>query len=267
MAKLDSTGISRLIEQRINPESDFHPDFTELHGIRRQDVQECPTIGDFYSQVFDELNNQVVFTWKRFDGRVIDQLSEKYGLQRPDCVMIDASKFANQTLGSHPKLEDHAAALGIVFNPHQAIEDAAAELRVIEKGLSKIPNFATLLSLLIDCSYDFKSADASQHSTSIPRGMFPEKVDPAKYSVNTASEHFGKKYYFTGTWRDMSKSEVVKFLAGHGFESLPRHLATMDFLIKGDKGIGEGRIKATEKWIKKKVGKSGLWTSTSSATN
>jgi hypothetical protein len=123
---------------------------------------------------------------------------------------------------------------------------------VVEKGLNTIPDFATLLSLLIDCSYEFKFADASQHSPSIPMGRFPEKVDPAKYSVNTASEHFGKKYYFTGTWRDMSKDDMVNFLAGHGFESLPNGpRATMDFLIKGDKGIGEGRIKKTEEWIAK----------------
>lgn len=122
----------------INPETYFNPYNIRVHGIREEDVQDALTFSQLWPTIKNYLSgNLVVAHNASFDMSVIRQTLDRDGLAYPE---MDYLCTANISKRVWPQLENHrlntlANHHGIVFQHHNALEDARVAAKVMQKAM------------------------------------------------------------------------------------------------------------------------------------
>ena len=124
----------------IDPEDEFAPISTWIHGIDAARVKGAPK----FSQVFDHLSsllaNQIVVSHTAFDRVSIARASAKYGIPIVDWQWLDTACVARRAWKQFSRsgygLANLAEWCGISFEHHRADEDARAAGEVLLRAVS-----------------------------------------------------------------------------------------------------------------------------------
>ena len=137
-------GVVRVIEGRVNscfstlvdPEEHFNSFNVRLHGIGHAEVHCAPAFDDVFAELFDWLDGGVLVSHTFFDRSALDGAARKYGLPIVPVTWLDSVAIARRAWpekrgrGGY-RLAKLAAALGISFKHHDALEDAKAAAGVV----------------------------------------------------------------------------------------------------------------------------------------
>ena len=118
----------------INPEDTFDSFNINLTKITPEMVSDKPTFKEYWPEIEDWLiNNIVVGHNVTFDLGVVSRSLQKYNLQIPDFDYCCTLHLSRKTLNLNSyKLTNIAKSLNIVYDAHNAIEDARATYEVLE---------------------------------------------------------------------------------------------------------------------------------------
>lgn len=123
----------------INPLDHFDPMNMHIHGITPHDVRKAPTWKGIVEQVRAATENQTVVTHGSFDRSALARVCAKHQVSPLDCQWLDTCMVVRRTWEdvaySGYGLSAMARRLGIVFNHHDAAEDATATGRVLVHAL------------------------------------------------------------------------------------------------------------------------------------
>lgn len=118
----------------IKPPTKFDPINISIHGITEGMVEDAPTFGEIWSQVYPYLTQSKIVMYSDFDAKVLKSLVRKYDLKpigtshlRLDC--FDVCQAARDAIGglTNYKLPTVCEYLGIGgLNHHEATSDAEA---------------------------------------------------------------------------------------------------------------------------------------------
>ena len=115
----------------VDPEDEFHPITSSIHGIDEEDVRGAPKWPEVWLKLHEMFHGNVVVCHGHFDRVATRQACEKYGLAEFQCTWLDTAKVARRTwdkdvLEYGYGMESIADYLGIEFLHHDAMEDARA---------------------------------------------------------------------------------------------------------------------------------------------
>lgn len=118
----------------INPEDTFDYINIQITKIEPQMVKNSPTLPQYWKEIQTELTeNTIVGHNITYDLRVLSKSLQRYNINVPEfnycCTLTQSRK--NMDLPSY-KLENIAKTLGIIYKPHNAMEDAKAAYELFE---------------------------------------------------------------------------------------------------------------------------------------
>lgn len=128
---------NKVIERKyslINPEDTFDYMNMQITKIAPHMVEDSPTLKEYWKEIKSCLTENVVVGHNiTYDLRVLSKSLQRYNIEIPDfnyCCTLTQSR-RNLVLPSY-KLENIAKKLHIIYNPHNAIEDARASYELFE---------------------------------------------------------------------------------------------------------------------------------------
>lgn len=139
VAKLHDGGVDAVLDRLVNPNQPFDKRNVETHGIQEHDTASAPTFQEVFAELRALLHEQIVFTWRRFDGQAIAAACADLGIAPPLCVWVDAHPLVyrnDPNLTHNMRLDDICKYHGITYTPHHAASDATATMKVVQKCLA-----------------------------------------------------------------------------------------------------------------------------------
>jgi DNA polymerase III subunit epsilon len=127
-------------EQLVDPETDFDQLNSMIHGIGESHVTNAPTFPEVFGACIARLDG-VVVSHTRFDQAALTAAAGRYHLECPAWRWLDSAavvrcawpeRYGRAGYG----LENVAADLGIVYEPHRAVEDAWAAGQVLLQAIA-----------------------------------------------------------------------------------------------------------------------------------
>lgn len=123
----------------VNPQTDFAPFNTELHGISAQTVSNAPTFAELWVALAPFLARHALVQHSRFDEKAIAAACKLYGLPVPPWYWTDSVTVARK---AWPELKGNGGhglgnlkkVLELDFQHHDAGEDARASALVVLKA-------------------------------------------------------------------------------------------------------------------------------------
>ncbi|MDA8361610.1 MAG: 3'-5' exonuclease [Gammaproteobacteria bacterium] len=106
-----------------------HFEFTPIHGLTWEHVQNAPTFAELWPQIspYIEQADFLLAHNASFDQGVLGRCCEHYGLPMPQRPFICTVQLARRKWGIYPtRLPDVCARLGIALSHHDAGSDARA---------------------------------------------------------------------------------------------------------------------------------------------
>ena len=126
----------------IRPPSLYiRPDFTEIHGLTADDVKDAPTFAELWNSAIKHFIGDLPLAAHNasFDMDVLRAVLEWYDLEIPALSYFCTCSLARHTW---PGLESYALSalagnFGIVYNAHNALDDAATCGRLVQLAAKK----------------------------------------------------------------------------------------------------------------------------------
>lgn len=120
----------------VNPEKQFDPWNTRIHGITEDDVRDSPTLAEIRSELSVRLHGSVVVSHTGFDRIAFDRAMAKNRLEQLQVTWLDSAKIARRAWPDRYArrgygLKSVAQDLGIPFRHHDALEDARAAAEIV----------------------------------------------------------------------------------------------------------------------------------------
>ena len=117
----------------IDPQDEFDPWNTSVHGITEDDVKGARTLPEIRQKLGHRLHDQILVSHTHFDRIALDCAMERYDLPKLRVTWLDSCKIARY---AWPHLESHglkqiASYLGISFDHHNALEDARMAAKLV----------------------------------------------------------------------------------------------------------------------------------------
>ena len=136
----DAGQVSSCWQSVIDPEDEFAPVNTWIHGIDDARVRGAPTFSQIFDHMGSLLADQIVVSHTAFDRVSIERASTKYGLPIVDRRWLDTACVARRAWKQFSRfgygLADLAEWCGIQFEHHRADEDARAAGEVLLRAVS-----------------------------------------------------------------------------------------------------------------------------------
>ena len=134
------------------PELYIRPDFTEIHGLTVADVKDAPTFADIWESDIKSFicGFPLAAHYAEFDMGVLRAVLEWYSLTIPKLSYFCTCSLARHTwpgLKSYSltALADH---FGIVYNAHNALDDAMTCGKLVQMASEKPGNSKSVKGLL-----------------------------------------------------------------------------------------------------------------------
>ena len=128
-------------ETLINPEDYFDSINTSIHGISSDMVENSPTFPEIKDELQNMIGGKVLFHHMPFDKVAINRTLLKYQLEIKNPIWIDSAKVVRRTWSEYSSsgygLKSITKSLNIIFNHHNALEDAIATGKVVLIALEK----------------------------------------------------------------------------------------------------------------------------------
>ena len=132
---LDGT-ISDAISILVNPEEDFEPINTSIHGIGSRTVRGALTMPLIHPKFSELTDGTVMVSHSSFDRQALERATQKYDLQMPRVRWLDSGRIARAAWPERYgrdgwKLKQIADDLGISFQHHEAVDDARVSAEIV----------------------------------------------------------------------------------------------------------------------------------------
>ncbi|WON74775.1 exonuclease domain-containing protein [Nitrosospira sp. Is2] len=209
-------------ESLINPLDYFDWFNVEVHGIDEYDVVDAPTFPQVASEILRRIENRVVVSHTSFDRTALYQAMVRHKLAEVPCQWLDTARVVRRAWGqwSHRGygLTNVCRELGIVFNAHNALEDARAAGEVLLQAFR-----ATGLGL-------------EEWIIRARQPINPEANEPIAREGNPEGVLFGHEIVFTGALV-VTRREAAVLAAESGCTVAGDVRKTTTLLVVGDQDI------------------------------
>lgn len=125
----------------IDPQDEFDEINISIHGIESTDVEGSPTFAALFPTLAGLLSSQVVVHHTAFDRIAIARAMEKSSLPPLSCLWLDSARVARRMWEQYRQsgygLANLAADFGIVFEHHDASEDARAAGEIMHRAIAE----------------------------------------------------------------------------------------------------------------------------------
>lgn len=186
----------------INPKTEFNSFNTNIHGIRKCDTLEAPTFDEIYNTISKYLNSRITIHHCHFDRTAINRACDIKNLAPINTQWLDSAKIVRRTWEefaySGYGLSNVAHHLNIDFKHHDALEDAIAAGRVVNKAC-QITGLSVEDWLL-------------QVDAPIRNGSRKKK----KLKINKDGHLYGECIVFTGAFKSISRRTAEKIAMKSG---------------------------------------------------
>ena len=120
----------------VNPEAEFDPWNTYIHGITEDDVRGSPTLPQLHDELRDRLNAAVIVSHTAFDRVAVARGLAKYDLDPLAATWLDSARVARRAwpdeFGKRGwGLKTIAKAFDISFRHHDALADARVAALIV----------------------------------------------------------------------------------------------------------------------------------------
>lgn len=119
----------------VDPQDYFDPMNVAVHGIEEASVYGAPKWADVHTRLHALTRSKTLVCHTPFDRSATQRASELCSLPPFDCQWLDTARVARRAWPQFAKsgygLKNVAEALGVVFRPHDALEDARAAGEVL----------------------------------------------------------------------------------------------------------------------------------------
>lgn len=128
----------------VDPEDEFDPFNTYIHGITEDDVSGSPTIPEIQVELRKQLDNAVVASHTSFDRVAIERAFENYNIPQMQIRWMDSAKVARRAWPERfgvrgYALKNVAKELEIALGKHHdALDDAKASAGIILKACADL---------------------------------------------------------------------------------------------------------------------------------
>jgi DNA polymerase III epsilon subunit-like protein len=166
--------------------------FTYLHGISARTVKGAPTFADVLPVLREALSGYTIYQHSGFDRSAVSAACHHANLAVPDWEWRDSVQVARRAWPELRRNGGHGLAslkrhLGLVFEHHDAGEDARAAAEVVLKAeraqLEKSQNFTVLAARKGRHAEDFELIDDGDDRLDVSMEL------AIPYSAPTASQH------------------------------------------------------------------------------
>ncbi len=169
----------------VNPEDWFDPWNVSIHGIRKKDVRNCPTLPAIRDELRARLRGSILVSHTSFDRVAFERAMTKYNLEQLQVTWLDSAKIARrawpESYGQRGYgLKNVAKDLNIPFKHHDALEDARAAAKIV----------------LHACA--FTETDVEEWLRRVDSPIFPSSRESARREGNVEGALFGETVLFTG---------------------------------------------------------------------
>ena len=117
-------------ETLVNPQADFDPLNTHIHGITADMTAEAPALPDIYDEIATRLRGKTVVSHTDFDRISLRRALRLYGLPPIECTWLDSATIARRAWKQFARkgyaLKNVCDFLGYAFEHHNALADAKA---------------------------------------------------------------------------------------------------------------------------------------------
>lgn len=219
LAFVSEAGVISSHSLLIDPEDNFSPTNSAIHGINQQMVDEAANFADAVIVLRDLLEGHTLVQHSPFDKRAFDAACARYGVAALDSKWIDSIKVAKNAWPEFKAsggygLANLTSLLQINFKHHDAEEDAKAAAEIViaaEKVTGK--------------SYD------QVGSIQIKRVASPTTVEG-----NSSGRLYGEIACFTGEL-NMTRAEASKSAASLGISVKSGVTKKTTMLVVGDQDL------------------------------
>lgn len=122
-------------ERMLDPEALVSPLNTRVHGMTGRDLAGLPRLSDVWGDIEERLANRIVVCHTMFDRMALTAAAERAGLRMFEGRWLDSAGVARRTWPQFAHrgwgLASVAAYLGVVFEHHNAGEDARAAAEIV----------------------------------------------------------------------------------------------------------------------------------------
>lgn len=119
----------------VDPNVDFNPVNTSVHGIRSDDVHHAPSLTEIHEKVSTILNGRIVVSHSQFDRNAMQKAFRKENLPQLTCRWLDSARVVRATWSQCARkgygLQAVCQMIGYEFRHHDALEDAKAAAHVM----------------------------------------------------------------------------------------------------------------------------------------
>ncbi len=234
----------RIVERRswlIRPEPFyFDPFTTAIHGLRTRDVQNAPSFGQLWPEVFPYLEGSVVAAHHAaFDIGVLRAALKFYQLPLPQLTILCTLLLSRRAFPSAPshRLNAVSSALGISLTHHEAESDAAACAQILsilmqQNNLSTMEDLKKRFGLLpgfLSCSCAPKPCRL-RPTYALPQQCLKEWEEGAVPDEN----FWEKSFVFAGKLKRISKRKAMEIVIRGGGIVQSNPASYTDYLVLGD---------------------------------
>ena len=211
----------------VNPEAWFDEWNTMIHGIDESAVRQSPTLPEVRDELRARLRGTVLVSHTSFDRVAFQRAIERYDLEQLQVTWLDSAKIVRrawpESYGrSGYGLKNVANDLGILFNHHDALEDARAAAEIV---------LHVCASTETDIDDWLRRVSSPIHpSTS---GSSSSRSAPVKREGNAEGALYGETMLFTGTLDSMPRREAADIAAKSGCHVVDRASEKVTMLVMG----------------------------------
>ncbi len=122
----------------VNPEAYFDPFNTSIHGITEKDIRDAPTFDVIHKFLANKITDRITVHHMPFDKVAVTRACLEYNLEVLQPKWLDSAKIARRTWEQFAYrgygLAKIANFLGIEFGHHDALEDAMAAAKIVDRA-------------------------------------------------------------------------------------------------------------------------------------
>lgn len=216
----------------VNPSAWFDPLNVSIHGINESDVKNSPSFSDIREEL-DRLNESILISHTSFDRVSIERALREHDLDPFRVTWLDSARIVRRAWPeqygkSGWGLKNVATDLGIVFNHHDALEDARAAAEVVLRACTATDTGIADWLHLVD------------------RPIFPPSDSAAvsRLEANPDGSLYGETILFTGEL-SISRKEASARAAQAGCNVVGNASKKVTILVVGTQD--ESKLKGYEK--------------------
>ncbi len=227
----------------------FSPFNTSIHGITARDVAGAPSFSELWPEILENVSGPLVAHNAAFDIGVIRRSLDDAGIKYPSVSYYCTRVMAKQTWPGMPTygLDHLAKHLGLVFQHHQAAEDARVCASVALAachlhGLDALRDFERPFVFTAGRLYPggYVPCHGRGRDPSLP-GRSSQKVrasdfHPSVGEFDTEHPFFGNSFVFTGVMSALLRKDAMQAVVNRGGTCGDAVCQHTDYLVLGQDG-------------------------------